>query len=318
VGGPIDRQAEVIAAGEAAPLAMADDGTFLYWATSAGASPRLRRVPKAGGAAQTVFASTAVRSRSLSFASGKLFWADLDAGAVRSGDPAAAAPGAPLASGLAGLRRVGVGGGKVLFTAGPWDGIPSGVVRSLPLAGGAPALEAGEQFAPDWVTADEGGAPYWVDNNRREVRRGASGGHELVATVGVEAHAVQLAGGRVYWDDVEQGSVWSAPTSNVADRRLELAGQGWVSAFAVDGPALYALTNREGRYEVWQRLDGEAPARLCQVAAAAVAPDVAEALGALALVVDPTHVYFADAGTVGPYQSPPTTAGDGTVYRVAR
>ncbi|HEU4536178.1 MAG TPA: hypothetical protein VFS00_18770, partial [Polyangiaceae bacterium] len=129
------------AAGEVAPYALADDGTYLYWvspAIKAGGSvndARMRRVAKAsaGGAAENVFGSVVVRARSLAFAGGKLYFGDLDAAGVFSGTPGSAFPDAsPFAADQLDVRHLTVAAGKAFWSVGG-----EGAVRGKPLAGGA-------------------------------------------------------------------------------------------------------------------------------------------------------------------------------------
>jgi hypothetical protein len=314
---------EALTAGsEVAPYALADDGTSLYWvspAVKAAVEPRVRRAPKAspGGAGEAVFSSADVRARSLAFASGKLYFGDLAAGAIFSGTPGSPFPDAPaFAADQLDVRHLVIAGGKVVWTSGG-----ESAVRGRLLAGGAFAPDLGLQANPGWVAADEAGAVYWVAGATREVRRvkvGAPGFETFAAAPGVVS--VELAGERVYWADAAAGTVRSAPKTVVppAAGVVEFSGHGRVEGFRVEGTTLYVLALEAGELRAWRQAEGdEAPLLLGRVAPKAVGY-AGNPFGAAHVLADEGFVYFADPGTVDVGQVVPESQGDGAVYRVAR
>ncbi|MCU0684516.1 MAG: hypothetical protein MUF34_20105 [Polyangiaceae bacterium] len=310
------------AGGEVAPYALADDGTSLYWvspAVKAGVGPRLRRAPKAtpGGASEALFPNVDARARSLAATGGKLYWGELGASqGVFSGTPGATFPDAPFAADQLDVRHLAVADGKAFWSVGG-----SAAVRGKALAGGAIDPSLLGQDAPGWVAADEAGALYWVAGVTREVRRAkaAAPGYETFAAApGVVA--VELAGERVYWADAAAGTVRSALKTDAPPvaGRVEFGGHGRVEGFRVEGGTLYVLALDGGALGAWRKGEGdEEPLLLGKVAARAVGY-AGNPFGAARVLVDATHVYFADPGTVDVGQVVPESQGDGAVYRVAR
>ncbi|HEU4532754.1 MAG TPA: hypothetical protein VFS00_01505, partial [Polyangiaceae bacterium] len=230
------------AAGEVAPYALADDGTYLYWvspASKAGSSvsdARLRRVAKvsARGAAQNVFDGVRVRARSLGFAGGKLFWGDLGASPsdVASQRLVAGTPGTgdcctTVAPGQAGIEHLTVGGGKVY-----WSLLSLGAVRGKAADGsGDIAPEVFAQTNPRWVVVDADAVPYWVAvdaaGTGREVRRTVSPSAAEPVAAGPDVVAVELTAERFYWADRAAGTVQSRPKATPTEApREEFSGQG--------------------------------------------------------------------------------------------
>jgi hypothetical protein len=313
------------AAGGVTPYALADDGTYLYWvspAIKAGSSvgdSRMRRVAKAsaGGAAENVFGSAVVRARSLAFDGGKLFWGDLENNGIFSGTPGVAFPdGAPFAADQFDVRHLAVVAGKAFWSAGG-----DAAVRGKPLAGGALAPDLGLQTNPAWVAADEVGAPYWVAGPTREVRRmkAAAPGYEAFAT-GAGVVAVELAGDVVYWADAAAGVIRSAPKTATppAPGAIAFEGRGRVEGFRLEGATFYVVTLQDGALAAWRKAEGDAEPFLLGRVLAKAAGYVGNPFGAAHVVVDTTHLYFADVGTVDTSPDVDASAGDGAVYRVAK
>lgn len=319
-------KAQPIASGEAAPYALAQDATHVYWASPAvvpGATPHVRRVAKTPGAAvEDVFPGTAVATRSLAFdGGGKLVWADTRSNRVMTGTPGETLAVPLVAPAQGAVQRLAVVGGKMLWSV--WsqaqDGAADGCLWSMG-AGSPPSVVLGQQSWPDWVTAAPNGVPYWIDSEAGEVRRlmpSPAGTSYLVVASGVWPLSVQVANDRAYWNDGALNQLRSVSTLNLLDERLELFGHGHVAGFTVDGTTLYVLTKSGGLYEVWRKAQFGQPVNLGWAEAVAAPYDGTE-FGSLSVLVDANFVYFADAGGIDPFAPVPTSAGNGVVYRVPR
>jgi hypothetical protein len=313
------------AAGEVAPYALADDGTYLYWvspATKAGGSvndSRMRRVAKAsaGGAAENVFGSAVVRARSLAFDGGKLYWGELETNGIFSGTPGLSFPDAsPFAADQLDVRHLAAAAGKAF-----WSLAGESAVRGKPLAGGALAPDLGLQANPGWVAADEVGAPYWVAGVTREVRRtkAAAPGYEAFAT-GAGIVSVELTGDVVYWADAAAGVIRSAPkaTTPPAAGAVAFEGSGRVEGFRLEGTTLYVVTLQDGALTAWRKAEGDAEPFLLGRVPAKATGYAGNPFGAAHVLADATYVYFADPGTVDTSPDVDTSEGNGVVYRVAK
>lgn len=314
--------------GEVAPYALADDGTYLYWASPArkGGSPtRLRREPKAtvGGTGETIFGSVEVRSRSLAFASGKLYFGDLETGGVVSGAPGASFPdAAPFAADQLDVRALAITASKAFWTSGG-----ESAVRGRLLAGGAFSPDLGLQANPGWVAADASASPYWVAGAASEVRRlkAVAPGYEAFATGSAGAGgagivSVELAGETVFWADASAGVIRSAPkmATPPAAGAVAFSGHGRVEGFRVDGTTLYVLTLEAGVLKAWRNGPDDEQALLLGKVAAKADGYAGNPFGAAHVLVDAGFVYFADTGTVDTGQVVPGSLGDGAVYRIAK
>ncbi|HEU4533456.1 MAG TPA: hypothetical protein VFS00_05035 [Polyangiaceae bacterium] len=310
------------AAGEVAPYALADDGTYLYWvspAAKAGVASRLRRAPKAtpGGAGEAVFPNVEARARALAFAGGKLYWGELAANGIFSGAPGLAFPDAsPFAADQLDVRCLVVATGKAFWSLGG-----DSAVRGKPLAGGALAPDVLGQANPAWVAADEAGASYWVAGVTREVRRAkaAAPGYEAFAT-GAGIVAVELAGDAVSWADAAAGVIRSAPKTATppAAGIVAFEGRGRVEGFRLEGTTLYVVTLQAGALAVWRKAEGDAEPFLLGRVPAKAAGYAGNPFGAAYVLTDAQYLYFADVGTVDTSPDVDTSAGDGVVYRVAK
>jgi hypothetical protein len=315
------------AAGEVAPYALADDGTYLYWvspAIKAGSSvsdARMRRVAKssAGGAAENVFSGAVVRARSLAFEGGKLFWGDLENNGIFSGAPGLAFPdAAPFAADQLDVRHLAAVAGKAFWSAGG-----SAAVRGKALAGGAVDPNVLGQDNPAWVAADEAGSLYWVAGVTREVRRtkAAAPGYEAFVT-GAGIVAVELAGDVVYWADAAAGIIRSAPktTTPPAPGAVAFEGRGRVEGFRLEGATLYVVTLQAGALTAWRKAEGDAEPFLLGRAPAKAAGYAGNPFGAAYVLADEQYVYFADVGTLAGFNPDAVqlSDGDGVVYRVAK
>lgn len=345
-----------MAANEVAPYALAQDATSLYWVspatkTEVGFRSRLRRVLKAnaGGVSETLFGSTEVRARSLTFGGGKLFWGDLGATPtdtnqrVLSAAPADLGPQLVEAAQL-NVQHVAVAGGKVYWTVANSAAVRGKLVNGT----GVVAPNVLGQDGVGWLAVDDEAKPYWLAGVPREVRCLAAtpaNTGEKVAD-GANAVAVELVNGRFYWADGAE--VRSRPKATPTETpRDEFSGQGAVEGFAASvagaggaggaggasgssgaggaggaGPSgsvtLYVLTAQGRQLKAWRKgPDDDAPLLLGEVTVKP-ATYTGNPFGAAHVMVDGSYVYFADVGTVDTNQVVPVSQGDGVVYRVAR
>ncbi|HEU4409428.1 MAG TPA: hypothetical protein VFS43_29490 [Polyangiaceae bacterium] len=328
-------KATELATGEAAPYALAQDDTFLYWVSPAVESDRVRRVAKAGGSLGQVFSSTVVRARSLGLEEGKLYWGDLHENppGLLSGTPGVGGSidscCTAVEAGEGGVQHLALGGGKIYWSLLGSASVVRGKLLNAPADKFDPNVT--DQNDPTWV-AVESDILYWVartgDGTQHEVRRLVAdppNTFEPVATNGT-FFAVEPVGDRVYWAQHGPDLVVSAPKGAPLDpeQRITEFNQGRrIEGFHVQlngGLAtVFVVTFQNGALEVWRKdPSGRDPVLLGR--AAVRDPDyTGNPIGASHVLADEQFVYFTDVGTITNKGAlTPNSARDGVIYRVAR
>jgi Stigma-specific protein, Stig1 len=329
--------------GVTAPYAFALDAASVYFVTpvadvASGVPPAVRKVGRGGGAAVAVFDEGLfrLRSRSLAFEAGTLFFGDLNAsgtvrkGATAGGDVTAhvadqpAVPQLVVADGrlwwsvlepTARLRRAalngGAGGAGVVEEQFPDPFFRNGRVAALALEGAPAVLYWTHQASP--VAAENG---LW---------RKAEGAVAERLTEAPGLRSLALGSDGVYVADatgIRKGN--KAAPGPLTEVVAAVAAGGEVWGLAATATHLYWLAvTAVGQLEVHRSgLDGS-EARVLGRVAAKKAEYWAAPIGPSQLVVDGGHVYFSDVGSVtgntavsNPGLEGVTGLADGAIYRL--
>ncbi|HEU4406187.1 MAG TPA: hypothetical protein VFS43_13060 [Polyangiaceae bacterium] len=189
-------------------------------------------------------------------------------------------------------------------------------------------LNAPGQNNPGWITADaeDDGRAYWVAGGA--IRRGVPGDEDDADDVVVNGSpgSVEVAGGQIYWTDLEQNEIRKAPVGGPlpADGQAIVTDTNLIEGFAVDAAAgriywvSYDPANK--RFEVFRAdLEGQGQLVLGRVPAVNQDDYAGNPFGPAYVVLDAEAVYFTDVGTMTPAGGGNFRSDDnGRVYRVAR
>ncbi len=261
---------ETLAAEQNAPMFLWVDASGVYWVNTSdvvagGAKKGLYALAR-GAAAPVLLLETMPARMVLVADEAALFWADLDAGEVWSLPKAGGTP-AQLSSGWQQLAGLAIDA-QALYVLG---GSTLSVVKETP-----PSMEGGKLTIGKVDMVDAGDGAIWAVPKRGGKPKRLVRGLALATGLVVTAEWV-------YWREVFEGTVMRAPKKGgKAAEVLRTATQPW--AYAVDGEAVLLSTGlKEPRLERVGK-----PGAGLELVAQLTRP-------ATGLVVDATHIYWADA-----------------------
>ena len=247
--------AEVLTDQAGAPVGLAADATHLYWIDAAG--ERLQRMPKAGGAIQTLATGAqGLWPWAIAVDATHVYWIDTGEGAVRK-TPRAGGATTTLATDQGDLIGIACDSSYIYVSGSTANG---GRVRRIAKWGGAAQTIATASY-PSAIAAD-GFFVYIADahvlaGSNRILRVPRSGGAVTVLSSDEDALGLAIDGANVYWKrfwtgDVRRGSKWMPGATTIASD-----GGGWgdldlgaTDVWWTTGPMLHRVAKAGGAGEV--------------------------------------------------------------------
>lgn len=238
-----------VASGQAAPFAIAVDGTNVYWAnygTSANnyADGAIMQMPLAGGN-PVQLASTFERPTSIALDASYVYWIEYSH-----------------------IKRVPIGGGAtdillnelmVLFSNSPatyrmakdgttlyWSNDKMQEIRSMPLGGGPVSTVTTGTSGGTWSVAVNSTNVFWTDaasfpSTLRSAPKGGGAAVDLVSSSSVDPYANLAADDSYVYRTYHNGGVICTPLAGNLPYSGNIGGAG--NAIALDGPTLYWSQN---------------------------------------------------------------------------
>lgn len=247
-----------LATAQNAPIALAVRGTNVFWVNcnlsqapggGGGRGCAIMKVPVSGGVA-TVLASDQTDVFNLAVDASSVYWG-VDCGTGPSCGAIRAVPsdgGTPRDLGPAG-DPVGIAVDSVSVY---WTEPAPGLIRKMPLAGGAQTTLAGTAVSggETWSIAVGGASVYWTIMNSPSplLTMSSGGGPPAGIACGASSDALALDAKSVYWTRLADGALMSSEGGgSVSGRSTVVAAKQGADHIAVDDTNVYWTTGTEVR-----------------------------------------------------------------------